>query len=40
MVQVAVLAPVDTSEWTPQTVTEHRDEVWAMFRDTLDNWPG
>jgi hypothetical protein len=30
---------VDTSQWTAETVGEHRDEVWQMFRDTLDDWP-
>lgn len=38
-VDVAVLPPVDTSSWTTETVDQHRDEVWQMYRDTLDNWP-
>ena len=38
-VDVVVLPPVDTSDWTAETVDEHRDLVWQMFRDTLDDWP-
>lgn len=38
-VDVVVLPPVDTSDWTPETIDEHRDEVWQMYRDTLDDWP-
>ncbi len=38
-VDVAVLPPVDTSDWTAATIDQHRDEVWQMFRDTLDDWP-
>jgi putative phosphoserine phosphatase/1-acylglycerol-3-phosphate O-acyltransferase len=38
-VDVVVLPPVDTSAWTAETIEAHRDEVWQMFRDTLDNWP-
>jgi putative phosphoserine phosphatase / 1-acylglycerol-3-phosphate O-acyltransferase len=38
-VDVVVLPPVDTSGWSSQTIEAHRDEVWQMFRDTLDDWP-
>ncbi len=38
-VQVAVLPPVDTSDWTPETVEQHRDEVRQMYVDTLADWP-
>jgi putative phosphoserine phosphatase/1-acylglycerol-3-phosphate O-acyltransferase len=38
-VDVVVLPPVDTSAWTAETIEAHRDEVWQMFKDTLDNWP-
>jgi putative phosphoserine phosphatase/1-acylglycerol-3-phosphate O-acyltransferase len=34
-----VLPPIDTSGWTAETVEEHRDEVWQMYRDVLDDWP-
>jgi putative phosphoserine phosphatase/1-acylglycerol-3-phosphate O-acyltransferase len=39
-VDIAVLEPIDTSSWTSETVDEHRDEVWALYHDTLQNWPG
>jgi putative phosphoserine phosphatase/1-acylglycerol-3-phosphate O-acyltransferase len=39
-VDVAVLAPVDTSGWRAETVDVHRDEVRQMFLDTLAHWPG
>jgi putative phosphoserine phosphatase/1-acylglycerol-3-phosphate O-acyltransferase len=38
-VDVAVLPPVDTSQWTAENVGEHAEEVWQMYRDTLDDWP-
>lgn len=38
-VDVAVLPPVSSADWTAETIEEHRDEVWQMFRDTLDDWP-
>jgi putative phosphoserine phosphatase / 1-acylglycerol-3-phosphate O-acyltransferase len=38
-VQVAVLPPVDTSEWTTDRVGQYRDEVRQMYVDTLANWP-
>ncbi len=38
-VEVAVLPPIDTSEWTAETVADHRDEVQAMFENTLADWP-
>jgi putative phosphoserine phosphatase/1-acylglycerol-3-phosphate O-acyltransferase len=39
-VEVAVLAPVDTSDWSASTIDEHVAEVRAMFLDTLSDWPG
>jgi len=39
-VDVAVLAPVDTSGWSSETVEAHRDEVRAMFVEALSHWPG
>ena len=38
-VQVVVLPPVDTSDWTPETIEAHRDEVRQMFVNTLADWP-
>jgi putative phosphoserine phosphatase/1-acylglycerol-3-phosphate O-acyltransferase len=38
-IDVAVLPPVDTSDWTAESVEAHRDHVWQLFRDTLDDWP-
>jgi len=40
VVEVVVLPPVDTTDWRPETVTEHRDEVRALMLDTLEHWPG
>ena len=39
-VQVVVLPPIDTSQWSSEMVEQHRDQVWQLFRDTLDDWPG
>lgn len=38
-VDVVVLPPVDTSEWTTETIDQHRDDVRQMFVDTLASWP-
>lgn len=38
-VQVVVLPPVDTSDWTAETVEEHRDQVRQLYVDTLADWP-
>jgi putative phosphoserine phosphatase/1-acylglycerol-3-phosphate O-acyltransferase len=38
-VEVAVLDPVDTSDWSAETITDHVDEVRGMFLETLANWP-
>ncbi|MCK9250602.1 MAG: HAD-IB family hydrolase [Solirubrobacteraceae bacterium] len=38
-VEVVVLPPVDTSEWLPETVDRHRDDVRALMLDGLDAWP-
>jgi putative phosphoserine phosphatase/1-acylglycerol-3-phosphate O-acyltransferase len=37
-VEVAVLDPVDTSEWTVATLDEHVEEVRSMFVATLEGW--
>lgn len=39
-VEVVILPPVDTSEWTPETIGEHVQHVRDMFVHTLENWPG
>ena len=39
-VEVAVLEPVDTAGWTPETVAEHVQEVRERFVETLAHWPG
>jgi putative phosphoserine phosphatase/1-acylglycerol-3-phosphate O-acyltransferase len=39
-VEVAVLEPVDTSDWTPETVDDHVAHVRGLFLDTLADWPG
>jgi putative phosphoserine phosphatase/1-acylglycerol-3-phosphate O-acyltransferase len=39
-VDVAVLPPVPTSDWTKETLDEHIAEVRQMFLDTLGDWPG
>jgi putative phosphoserine phosphatase/1-acylglycerol-3-phosphate O-acyltransferase len=38
-VQVAVLPPVPTTDWTPQTVGEHVAQIRQLFVDTLEKWP-
>ena len=38
-VDVVVLPPIDTSDWTTQTVGRHRDAVREMYVQTLANWP-
>jgi putative phosphoserine phosphatase/1-acylglycerol-3-phosphate O-acyltransferase len=39
-VEVAVLAPVPTTGWTPGSVGRHAEEVRELFVETLANWPG
>jgi putative phosphoserine phosphatase/1-acylglycerol-3-phosphate O-acyltransferase len=39
-VEVAVLPPVDTSEWSARTIGEHVADVRGMFLETLAEWPG
>jgi len=36
---VAVLPPVPTDDWTPETINEHVAEVRQMYLDTLADWP-
>lgn len=38
-VEVAVLPPIDTSEWTVETISDHVDDVRSLFLDTLAHWP-
>jgi putative phosphoserine phosphatase/1-acylglycerol-3-phosphate O-acyltransferase len=38
-VDVVVLPPVDTSEWTVETLGEHVADVRGMFLRTLKDWP-
>ncbi|GAA3970971.1 HAD-IB family hydrolase [Gordonia caeni] len=38
-VEVRVLPPVDTSQWRPETVGEHAEQVRQMFLDALADWP-
>jgi putative phosphoserine phosphatase/1-acylglycerol-3-phosphate O-acyltransferase len=38
-VEVAVLPPVDTSDWSVSTIDDHVAEVHGMFQETLANWP-
>jgi putative phosphoserine phosphatase/1-acylglycerol-3-phosphate O-acyltransferase len=39
-IDVVVLPPVDTSDWTRATINDHVAEVRVMFADTLADWPG
>jgi putative phosphoserine phosphatase/1-acylglycerol-3-phosphate O-acyltransferase len=39
-VEVVVLPPVDTSDWRPETVAEHVEQVRGDFERTLAAWPG
>jgi putative phosphoserine phosphatase/1-acylglycerol-3-phosphate O-acyltransferase len=39
-VEVAVLAPLDTAEWSAATIDEHVAHVRGLFLDTLAAWPG
>ncbi|HET9074296.1 MAG TPA: HAD-IB family hydrolase [Solirubrobacteraceae bacterium] len=38
-IEVAVLAPVDTSAWRRETIDDHVAEVRGMFLKTLAHWP-
>jgi putative phosphoserine phosphatase/1-acylglycerol-3-phosphate O-acyltransferase len=38
-VEVAVLDPVDTSDWTVEDLADHVEEVRGMFLETLESWP-
>jgi putative phosphoserine phosphatase/1-acylglycerol-3-phosphate O-acyltransferase len=39
-VQVRVLAPVPTENWTPENLNEQVAMVEALYADTLDDWDG
>lgn len=38
-VEVQVLPPIDTSQWRPETVDEHAEQVRQQFITTLTEWP-
>ena len=40
VVQVAVLEPIDVSQWDPAALDEHVEEVRQRYLDTLAHWPG
>jgi putative phosphoserine phosphatase/1-acylglycerol-3-phosphate O-acyltransferase len=39
-VEVAVLPPIDTSDWAVETINDHVADVRGMFVETLAHWPG
>ncbi|MGE4425233.1 MAG: HAD-IB family hydrolase [Solirubrobacteraceae bacterium] len=38
-VEAVVLPPIDTSDWRPETVDRHRDDVRDQMLAALDDWP-
>jgi putative phosphoserine phosphatase / 1-acylglycerol-3-phosphate O-acyltransferase len=38
-VDVAVLEPIPTDEWTVEELSDRVDEVRALFEETLESWP-
>jgi putative phosphoserine phosphatase/1-acylglycerol-3-phosphate O-acyltransferase len=40
VVDICVLPPIDTSNWTRETLDRHIAEVRQQFIDTLADWPG
>ncbi len=38
-VDVAVLEPIDVSEWSRENLDEHIAEVEDLYRRTLSSWP-
>ncbi|WP_235681103.1 HAD-IB family hydrolase [Tomitella gaofuii] len=38
-VDIAVLPPIDVSEWDPADLQPHIDAVETLYRDTLNDWP-
>jgi putative phosphoserine phosphatase/1-acylglycerol-3-phosphate O-acyltransferase len=38
-VDVAVLPPVPTDDWTKENLDERITEVRQMYLDTLEDWP-
>jgi putative phosphoserine phosphatase/1-acylglycerol-3-phosphate O-acyltransferase len=38
-VDVAVLEPIDTAEWSADELNDRARDVRRMFEDTLENWP-
>ena len=39
IVDIAVLPPVETRDWTETTTSHKAEEVRQMFIDTLKDWP-
>jgi len=39
-VDVTVLPPISVAGWTRENLDERMEEVRALFRETLQNWPG
>jgi putative phosphoserine phosphatase/1-acylglycerol-3-phosphate O-acyltransferase len=39
-IEVVVLEPIDTSDWTRETISEHVADVRGRFLDVLEDWPG
>ena len=40
VVRVAVLPPIDVSQWDPSDLDGHVEEVRRLYLDTLAHWPG
>jgi putative phosphoserine phosphatase/1-acylglycerol-3-phosphate O-acyltransferase len=38
-VDIAVLPPVQTADWSAKTIDRHVAQVRRMFLDTLESWP-
>jgi putative phosphoserine phosphatase/1-acylglycerol-3-phosphate O-acyltransferase len=38
-IEVVVLDPIDTSDWSVDTIDEHVADVRGRFLDTLEDWP-
>ena len=39
-VDVAVLKPIPTDNWTAGRIAARAEEIRELFAQTLDNWPG
>jgi putative phosphoserine phosphatase/1-acylglycerol-3-phosphate O-acyltransferase len=38
-VDVAVLEPIETAEWSVDELNDRARDLRRMFEDTLENWP-